>query len=99
MTTKKLLALLCACAGAQAQASAADTTPVTGNVDLVSDYRFRGISQSWRPPAVQGGFDTFYKAGNSAGLDLMRLGNSGVVLSVAKTFQVLRLPNSSQRWR
>lgn len=68
MTTKKLLpllALLCACAGAQAQAPAPDTSPhtVTGNVGLVSDYRFRGISQSWRRPAVQGGFDYAHASG------------------------------------
>lgn len=29
----------------------------TGNVSLVSDYRFRGISQTMRRPAIQGGFD------------------------------------------
>lgn len=28
-----------------------------GNVSLVSDYRFRGISQTMRRPAIQGGFD------------------------------------------
>jgi uncharacterized protein (TIGR02001 family) len=30
---------------------------VTGNVTLTSDYRFRGIAQADRTPAVQGGFD------------------------------------------
>lgn len=29
----------------------------TGNVSFVSDYRFRGISQTMRRPAIQGGFD------------------------------------------
>jgi uncharacterized protein (TIGR02001 family) len=29
----------------------------TGSVTLVSDYRFRGISQTYKGPAVQGGFD------------------------------------------
>lgn len=29
----------------------------TANVSLVSDYRFRGISQTMRRPAIQGGFD------------------------------------------
>lgn len=29
----------------------------TSNVSLVSDYRFRGISQTMRRPAIQGGFD------------------------------------------
>lgn len=29
----------------------------TANVSIVSDYRFRGISQTMRRPAIQGGFD------------------------------------------
>ena len=29
----------------------------TSNVSIVSDYRFRGISQTMRRPAIQGGFD------------------------------------------
>jgi hypothetical protein len=33
------------------------------NVALVSDYRFRGISQSLEDPAVQGGFDYVHAAG------------------------------------
>ena len=32
-------------------------TAVTGNVTLATDYRFRGISQTDRDPAIQGGFD------------------------------------------
>jgi uncharacterized protein (TIGR02001 family) len=57
-------AALCALASAQTAAPAAGdaATPapppsVTGNFNVVSDYRFRGISQSWAQPAVQGGFD------------------------------------------
>lgn len=33
------------------------------NVSLVSDYRFRGISQTMRQPAIQGGFDYSHKNG------------------------------------
>jgi uncharacterized protein (TIGR02001 family) len=29
----------------------------TGNISLISDYRFRGISQTFHKPALQGGFD------------------------------------------
>lgn len=36
---------------------AAAPSPVTGNFSIVSDYRFRGISQSYKQPAVQGGID------------------------------------------
>mgnify|MGYP003346674428 CR=1 FL=1 len=45
-------------AGALAQAPA-DPPALTGNATLVSDYRFRGISQNNGKfsPAIQGGFD------------------------------------------
>lgn len=35
----------------------------TGNVSIVSDYRFRGISQTMREPAIQGGFDYAHQSG------------------------------------
>lgn len=44
-----LLALSCS-------ASAADS-PLTGNITLTSDYKFRGFTQSNYKPALQGGFD------------------------------------------
>lgn len=71
---KRLAALaaaaLCAVASAQTTAPAAGDTvapaptpSVTGNFTLVSDYRFRGISQSWGLPAVQGGIDYTHASG------------------------------------
>jgi len=47
---------------AQAAAPAAAPAPApdhvfTGNMALVSDYRFRGIAQTFKQPALQGGFD------------------------------------------
>jgi len=45
---------------------AAQPTPeieISGNVSLVTDYRFRGISQTNRDPAIQGGFDLGHKSG------------------------------------
>lgn len=63
-------AALCAVASAQTAAPAAGeaaapapTPSVTGNFSLVSDYRFRGISQSWGQPAVQGGIDYTHASG------------------------------------
>ena len=41
---------------AQAQAAAPESS-LSFNVGAVSDYRYRGISQSRLKPAVQGGFD------------------------------------------
>jgi uncharacterized protein (TIGR02001 family) len=51
-----------------AQAAAAPAAPapdwsVTGNLSLVSDYRFRGVSQTDKRPAVQGGIDIGHKSG------------------------------------
>jgi uncharacterized protein (TIGR02001 family) len=36
---------------------------LTGNLAVVSDYRFRGISQSYRLPAVQAGIDYTHSSG------------------------------------
>lgn len=48
--------------------SFAQTTPapdftLTGNAGLFTDYRFRGISQTNRKPAFQGGFDFSHTSG------------------------------------
>ena len=39
----------------------------TGNVTLASEYRFRGISQTYKQPAIQGGFDYAHASGFYAG--------------------------------
>jgi uncharacterized protein (TIGR02001 family) len=36
---------------------------ITGNAGIFSDYRFRGISQSDKDPAIQGGVDFAHKSG------------------------------------
>lgn len=41
---------------------------VSGNVALVSDYRFRGWSQTNTEAAIQGGFDVDFGSGFSAGV-------------------------------
>jgi uncharacterized protein (TIGR02001 family) len=46
---------------------AAAPSPVTGNFSVVSDYRFRGLSQSYKLPAVQGGIDYVSPVGVYAG--------------------------------
>lgn len=58
-----LVALLVSGAAfAQAQAPEPDYT-LSYNVGVVSDYRYRGISQSARNPALQGGVDYAHKSG------------------------------------
>ena len=42
---------------------APEASPVTANVSVVSDYRYRGISQSNLRPAIQGGFDYAHESG------------------------------------
>ncbi|MBB4845190.1 uncharacterized protein (TIGR02001 family) [Paucibacter oligotrophus] len=54
-----------------ASAQATPPTPehsLSGNLSLNSDYRFRGISQSWQLPAVQAGFDYAHRGGAYAGV-------------------------------
>jgi uncharacterized protein (TIGR02001 family) len=54
-------------ATAQAPAAAASPHTITGNVGLFSEYRFRGISQTFEKPALQGGFDYAHSSGFYAG--------------------------------
>lgn len=59
------LTLLAAVAAPVAAQTAAAESPhsFTGNVALVSDYVFRGISQTQHKPALQGGFDYSHASG------------------------------------
>ncbi len=47
---------------------AAPASPITANVGLVSDYVWRGISQTSHNPAVQGGIDYAHSSGFYAGV-------------------------------
>lgn len=46
----------------------AEESPFSANVSLVSDYAFRGISQTDERPALQGGFDYAHASGLYAGV-------------------------------
>ncbi len=49
---------------AQAQAAApASPHTLAGNLSLVSEYRFRGIAQTFKKPAIQGGVDYSHASG------------------------------------
>ena len=68
--TPKLLAtalLACACSALPVMAEESGVS-VSGNVALVSDYRFRDWSQTNTEAAVQGGFDVDFGNGFSAGV-------------------------------
>lgn len=70
-TTTMVLSLMGICFGVCAQpapAAPADAKPepeytLSYNVGLVTDYRYRGISQSRLRPALQGGIDFAHKSG------------------------------------
>ncbi len=62
------LPALCALIGAFPAAASAQDAPksdwsASANVGVVSEYRFRGISQTDRKPAIQGGFDLSHVSG------------------------------------
>jgi hypothetical protein len=70
MRTKIMLATaasLLAVAPAAAQEAPAGPFTVSGSVALVSDYRFRGVSQSDEELAVQGGLSVTHESGLYAG--------------------------------
>lgn len=63
---KTLLATAIAAAAALpglAAAQASSPHTVAGNMGIFSDYRFRGISQTFEQPAIQGGIDYSHSSG------------------------------------
>ena len=52
---------------AQSVADADTAYSISGNVALTSDYIFRGLTQTWSGPAIQGGGDLAMKNGFAAG--------------------------------
>ena len=58
------LAISTLAGGAFAQSAPAPaTSPITANITVVNDYRYRGITQSNFQPAIQGGFDYAHESG------------------------------------
>jgi uncharacterized protein (TIGR02001 family) len=63
---KKLMltaAVFASCAVPAFAAEPASPHTFTGNLTVASDYRFRGISQTFKQPAIQGGFDYSHSSG------------------------------------
>lgn len=68
MMRKSLIAASLAALSAFPMIAAAADAPAsphtfTGNLTIASDYRFRGISQTYKNPAVQGGIDYTHASG------------------------------------
>jgi uncharacterized protein (TIGR02001 family) len=47
----------------QAQEAATPEHTFTGNMTVATDYRFRGLSQTFKEPTIQGGFDYAHSSG------------------------------------
>ncbi|MBA4743503.1 MAG: porin [Azoarcus sp.] len=71
-----------------AKVAMADELPISANISIVSDYAFRGISQTDQRPALQGGFDYAHDSGFYLGVWgsnvswLQDLGASGSSLEI-----------------
>ena len=69
MNTLQKTAIAAAISGLFAPAAFAQATPapeaspITANVTITNDYRYRGISQTNYQPAIQGGFDYAHESG------------------------------------
>jgi uncharacterized protein (TIGR02001 family) len=68
--TTLALAIATLAGGAMAQSAPApapapepEKSPITANVTVVNDYRYRGMTQSNYKPAIQGGFDYAHESG------------------------------------
>lgn len=65
-------------------AAAPEPSPVTGNMTIASDYRFRGVSQTYNGPTIQGGIDYAHSSGiylgnwNSNVSSILFSGGSGI---------------------
>ena len=70
MRTLAIIATLAAasCVAGVAHAGSTPARAVTGNVAITSDYMFRGLTQTWGKPAIQGGADYTAANGFAAGL-------------------------------
>jgi uncharacterized protein (TIGR02001 family) len=66
--TVVLTALLAGLPAVPQLALAADDHSVSANIGFVSDYRYRGISQTEKKPALQGGFDYAHASGAYLGV-------------------------------
>lgn len=63
MIRRSVIPLVLAATAFSGIAQAQQASPITGNIMLASEYRFRGIDQTFGKPALQGGFDYAHPSG------------------------------------
>jgi uncharacterized protein (TIGR02001 family) len=78
----KKLSLFAICATLLSGALTAQATEFSGNVAITTDYRFRGISQGDRSPAIQGGFDLEHESGLYVGVWASNVTFSGAAIEM-----------------
>ncbi len=95
MSHSKLLnTLILAALAVPCIAMAEDAAPAssfTANVGMVSDYVYRGISQTSHSPAVQGGFDFAHSSGFYAGVwgsNVSWIGDTGAIATGSSTMEL-----------
>jgi uncharacterized protein (TIGR02001 family) len=92
MKRNLLNALVLAALATPSLAMAADAAPapaVTANVGIVTNYLYRGISQTGAKPALQGGFDYAHASGLYAGVwgsSISWLSDAGVATNAGTEF-------------
>ena len=93
-----IIGVACAPWSAGAQASVPDSAAasphtLTANVTLISDYRFRGISQTYTGPSIQGGLDYSHASGlylgswNASVASQLYTGGSGIEMDLYGGFR------------
>jgi uncharacterized protein (TIGR02001 family) len=70
---------------------APEVSPITANVTVTNDYRYRGITQSNYQPAIQGGFDYAHESGLYIGnwnssINWLSNGNAGTSAPIEMDF-------------
>jgi uncharacterized protein (TIGR02001 family) len=74
--------LACGLSGAAGAYAVETATSVSGNVTLATDYRFRGVSQLDRSPAIQGGLDVNWENGFYVGAWASNVSFSGGAIEI-----------------
>ena len=78
-------------AAAAAAPAAAPAPAVTSNLSLVSNYLYRGISQTGNNPAIQGGFDYTHASGFYAGTwgsNISWIGDAGTATATGASLEL-----------
>jgi len=97
MKSKLLNSLILTALAVPGVAMAADAPPITGNVALVTNYLYRGLTQTGGNGAIQGGFDYTHSSGFYAGVwgsNISWLSDAGVTRASLELDTYLGITNT-----